>query len=464
MIFGAPNIVVVDNEKEELERIRDAFFGAGIPCLPIKYESDDPDNESGIDHVDLSENLAPRVIVSDLNLAAMQNAKPINLVAPLANVVKKLSVAGPYLLCIWSKHESDAEEVIRLLEERYGEDVALPIQWTVISKTEFLHGGEELQGKVKKLISESSLFEAALRWESRVSEAARNTTNALFELAKEVDDTGSINGSSEQMRKILAEVGNESLGHLNARETPAMAIEYGLAPILEDQLYILPSQDLDLVWKTALPDIGKKGSIDSSVKSQLNAFYHVATVPESFEKDGRGVFVALDMEFVGKAPNKFKRKLGRKPSSIINEEFIYSDGSQEGKEVRDQARQEIVLGFMEISPACDHAQKKIKLPKFVIGALIPEKFEDLTYFKSKTEDGLDISRPSSHEGIYRFPKIKIGGEAYILKLSFKYQIGSQPSDNKWFGNPMFRIREQILSAVTQSCSQYASRSGIVSFW
>ena len=461
-MFGIPNVIVLDNEKSELERIRDAFFNACIPCLPIEYKNDDPDNESGIDHVNITQNVIPRIIVSDLNLTEAQNAKPATLVGPLVKAISHLSVAGPYLLCIWSKHESDVEGVMELIQERYQNQITMPIQWMVISKTEFLEDeGAALKDKVRQLISDSPLFEMILRWESRISEAARHTTNELFSLAQSMDDTQSIDGSADQLKTILSKIGNEALGANNAKESPTLAIESGLTPVLEDQLRKTFQDNLDGKWKNVLPDIGKDQNLDEVVKSKLNTFYHIEEVASDTPKDSRGVFVSLNKSYFDDGDNisKFRSRIGRSIEDVIHQEFLSRKGKSEGKALTKKAREETIIGFLEVSAACDYAQKKTKLPKYILGALIPYEYAELTVFK--ISNGLE--RQTAHEGVIRLPIIEIGGRSYIVKFSFKYKFGVQPDDNKWFGESIFRVRDQILSTILFESSRYESRPGVVSF-
>ncbi|ANF57239.1 hypothetical protein A5892_06980 [Halotalea alkalilenta] len=456
-----PGIVVIDDNQDELDSIKRAFFEAGIPCLPIQYINNDPDNESGIDHVDISDWISPRIIVTDLNLTEIQNAKAVNLAGPLAKMFQKLSVKGPYLLCIWSKLEKDVADVIQVLEERHWNDITLPLQVSVISKTEFLSEAEKLKEKLKNLISENSLFDTLLNWEMRTSEAGRSAVAMLYSLAQDNNQSKSIEDRAGELRKILAAIGNEAIGLKNAADTPALAMECGLIPVLEDQVRSMSGAALDNKWTDAVPEIGTKQNIDDAVKSKLNTFYHVEEVLEDFPKDCRGVFVSINGKYLETEKNteKFEKRIGRSIECLIHEEFLRRKGKAEGRALTEKARNETILGFLEISAACDYAQRKTKFPRYILGALIPAEFEELTSFT--TSQGTKKDR--AHDGVYRLPRIEVKGKTYIVKFSFKYQLGAQPDDNQWFGGSLFRVRDQILSAIIFNCSQYASRPGVISF-
>ncbi|MGP5563450.1 hypothetical protein [Vreelandella alkaliphila] len=460
MISGLPGVVVVDDRQDELDSIKEAFFSAGIPCLPIRYHNGEPDNESGIDHVNISEWISPRIVVTDLNLTEVQGAKAPILVGPLANMLKKLSMRGPYLLCIWSKLESEVADVVRLLEERHGDEINLPLHVSVIQKSKFLTDPEKLKEKISNLISESSLFDILLNWESRVSEAGRNAVATLYTIAQHNSAGNSAEERANELRKILGAIGNEAIGIKNANDNPAIAMETGLIPVLEDQIRSMPDAELFGKWKEAVPEIGKRQDIDDAIKSKLNTFFHVEEVEEGYPKDCRGVFVGINIDYLRVKENllKFESRIGRKMKVLLHEEFLPKTDDDAEKRLREEARDETILGFLEISPACDYAQKKIKFPRYILGALVPEKYEVLTSLPNAQGVG-----NKAHEGIHRLPKIEVKGKVYIVKFSFKYQFGAQPHDNQWFGASLFRVRDQILSAITFSCSQYGSRPGIISF-
>lgn len=461
MISGFPSIVLIDDREDELDRIKTAFFDSGMPCLPIQYLNE-PGNDSGIDHVDVSEWSSPRIVVSDLNLTEVQNAKPATLAGPLARMLGKLSLKGPYLLCVWSKLEDQVKEVIEILESRYRERITLPFQVSVISKSEFLSEPEKLKEKLKEQVSGNSLFDCLLNWESKMSDAARGTIETLYSLAQESCEDKTISGQTTELRKILAIIGNEAIGQKNASSSPGEAMEYGLNPVMEDQIRSLAGSDLNEKWRGAVPEIGQRLTVNDFIKSKLNTFFHIEEVSPDSPKCRRGTFVCLDQDFLTLDGNreKFEKRIGRSIKSLIHEEFLPNTDDALGKANRRNARSEIILGFLEVSPECDFAQRKIKLPKYILGALISEEFENFASWYPKE----GILKDRAHDGIHRLPKIFYNGKRYLVKFSFKYQFGTQAEDNLWFGDSLFRVRDQILSAIIFSCAQYSSRPGIVGFF
>jgi hypothetical protein len=470
-VNSLPGIVLIDDNRDELYELLGSISSAGIPCVPIHYQMD-PENSSGIDHIDVDK-IKTRVIITDLNLIESGNLDAKLLVGPIAKVLKKLTNYGPYILLFWSKNEALVEDVVQQLKLRFHDKLNLPMHWQVISKSEFKDKPLELKNKIEALINENSLFLSINDWESRIAHAAQKTSNALYDLTMPIESSPENKTEQHQdlLRRALALIGNETVGIKNAAESPSLALDLGLAPLLQDQLH-MKNPDNNL-WYQAIPEIGKKQSVSEPIKSALNTFCHLELVSSDSPKDSRGVFVKLNPQHIETEErlHKLEDKLGNSLEKIIHEEFLSESklgkNKAEAKAFRQEARSASTLGFIELSAVCDQAQKKTKLHQYLLAILIPEEYMELTFFKNSDDTIQDFA----HAGIYRLPKIKLDDKIYILKLSFKYLIGAKATskvadrtyENTWFGEPKFRLKDQILSDISFKCAQYSSRPGITKF-
>lgn len=454
-MIDLPGFVLIDDNENELKDILNSFVGAGIPCVPIQYINDDPDNNpTGLDHVEL-DHLKPRVIITDLNLLEHQNIEAATLVGPVARVIQKLIDTGPYILYFWSKNPTLVDEVMALLESRFKDKLKLPIHWGVMDKKEYKGNVPALKEKIKSIIKENPVFYALFDWENRVAQAAIATTNALYSLNVPSAQDGVVYKDSHntELQKLFALIGNKTLGDDNALENPELAVELGLSPVLNDQLQQMSDIQGKGKWFAAAPNIGTKIEIEPSLKANLNSFYHIEQVSSEYPKSCRGIFLEIAQPILNDPDHKSKleSRLGSDIDKILEDEFlgmIVKAGKM--NDVKAATR----LGFIEVSAECDQAQKKTKLHRYILGALTPIVYEGFNlYGKPK----------KSHDGIYRVPDVTIDEVDYILQLTFKYQIGSIPSENTWFGNARFRLRDQIMSDVTFRCAQHLSRPGIIEF-
>lgn len=451
------NILAIDDEQEQLTSIQNALFASGLPCLPILYEHDPVSNKSGIDHVDTSM-YEPRVIITDLNLRNGSLSNTMELVNPIAQMLKALELNGPYLLIFWSGVTSHVEDVMTLIKQRFSDEVTLPLHYSSINKDYYLSSQADpnsLKEKVYEVINESSLLKALIDWETRISNAAKKTTNSLFMLTKPdtINETYQQEHSSE-LEIVLAKIGNETLGTLNALEQPEIALDLGLAPVLNDQLNSISNSYDSQIWKRAAPLIGTNVNIDKKQATKLNSFYHIEKISSDYPKSCRGVFIEIASDVLENTQKleKLESRLGTPLIELIKDEFLNQIVNHQNIDTFVGSTK---LGFVEISAECDQAQKKTKLHRYVLAALTPLSHGDYDIYNKQSR--------KSHAGIYRVPDIHVDGTDYMLQLTFKYQIGSIPSENIWLGDSRFRLRDQIMTEIAFSCAQYISRPGIIAF-
>ncbi|MDW2146548.1 hypothetical protein R7Q48_08055 [Vibrio sp. 378] len=456
-MISLPGIVLIDDTKEDLDTLQESFTRAGYPCFPIHYQGQDPDNETGIDHVKL-DMIKPRVIISDLNLQELQKLDDKQLAGPIAEVLKALPIQGPFLLYFWSRNASTVAPVMEVIYERY-KDVPYPIHWGVLDKTQFNSGQQGLDERIKELFKESGIFDALFSWENRVSTAAQNTTDSLFSLArcsKPEDLPDFQSKTTDKLQSMLAVIGNETIGVKNAKDDPEIAIELGLEPVLHDHIQSMYQHIERSVWLNAAVGIGTRLNADKDVKAYLNSFYHVETLDENDPKNKRGSWIEFNADYLSTPEHEIKltKNLGRNIKTLINEEFL--DSGQGTKATRKAAHEATKLGFIELSAECDQAQRKTKLNRYFLSAMIPVEHECFTKFRNGSSN-------TAHSGIYRLPNIMVNDQEYIVKVSFMYQVGAIPEFNKWLGKPVFRLKDQILSDISFKASQHAARPGIIRF-
>ncbi|WP_434341182.1 hypothetical protein [Motilimonas cestriensis] len=453
-----PSIVLIDDKKEDLDLIQTCLVNAGYPCFPIHYQNNEPGNVSGIDHVNL-EMVHPRIIITDLNLQELQ-VDARKLVAPIADVLEKIAIEGPYLLYFWSKNTGTVREVMELIEQRYSQ-IPYPLHWGILDKTQFSSRPSDLKEKIISLFSDNPTFNALFGWENRISSAAQATTDALFKLAQPLTQTtisAFQNETTQKLNTMLAVIGNETLGVKNAKDEPEVAIELGLEPVLHNHIRSNYEHIDCSIWLDASNGIGTKllSSSYQDVKAYLNSFYHIEQLHPGAPKNKRGTWIEFDRNYLEQDSNlpKIESNLGRTIKTLLNEEFL--DCSQGTKATRRIAHESTKLGFIELSAECNQAQRKTKLNRYFLSAMIPKEHENFTFFRNKKDD-------TAHAGVYRLPNVIVNGCEFIVKVSFLYQVGAIPSFNKWLGNPIFRLKEQILADISFKASQHAARPGIIRF-
>lgn len=471
-----PGLMLIDDTEIELEEIRTALNHAAIPCLPILFDKEEVNG--GLDKFEL-ENFEPRIIISDLNLKDSTSSRSEDFYPTIAKLLQDIAPNKPYVIYFWSKHDELIDDVMdKVLKSLKQRSIFPPLGYGTLKKSEFSGAANStaLQLKVKNLLAETPYFNALYDWESRVADAAQQTSLTLIDLANKQTslDSGGLDRLAElnsNLDTIISTVANEALGAKNAKNAKEDAVDIGLMPVLQDHLHTMNNPQP--LWEKVASQIGSDIALDNHTVASLNSFYHTAEIKELDSKNTQGVFVPFNSELMDGSvkQKKLEGKLGIRIEELVGEEFLTRDklngmSKPAAKKLRKNAREATTLGFIELSADCDHAQRKVRLHRYVLCALIPKKFERLTMHGA--EDNL---RTAAHAGIYRLPEIAHNGESYILKLSFRYQIGTKPFatvqgvdyENKWLGEPILRLREQILADISFKCAQYATRPGIISF-
>lgn len=471
-----PGLMLIDDTVAELEEIRTALNHAAIPCLPILFDKEVANG--GLDKFELK-NFEARIIISDLNLKDSTSSRAEDFYPTIARMLQDIGPEKPYVIYFWSKHDALIDDVMeRVLKSLKTRNILLPLGYGTLKKSEFSGAANAaaLQQKVKSLLTETPYFNALYDWENRIASAAQETSSTLVNLANcQVDDT--LEGLEHMIKQrenldyIISAIANESLGPKNALNAKNEAVDLGLIPVLKDHLHKVSNSGGK--WSSAIKHIGEKLTLPTDTVASLNSFYHVSNLSEGTSKGDKGVVVKLSSDLLdgAHAQHKLESKLGISIKELIHEEFISKNklgkSRAEADTFQQEARDNIILGFIELSADCDQAQRKVKLHRYILCALIPERFKELATSHGTSEN----PRHTAHDGIYKVPDIYFEGNKYILKLSFKYQIGTKPStnvngleyDNNWLGEPILRLREQILTDISFKCANYSTRPGIISF-
>lgn len=439
-MFPSAKVLAIDDDENDLNNIRDGLHAAGIACVPIHFALPLPD-------------LAPaqgvRIVFLDLNLVGgHRNAAELADIA--GQTLKRYLATGPYLLVFWSVQAADVDEVVRLLKVRHA-DAPAPLAVGVMDKAELRlpeQTAEDydtrldaLKQRILREVAKSPQLVALLHWEAKLAESAGKAFGELSTLATGANpwDFEAVEG---RFRTILGKIARES-GGVHADANRAKAMQRGLAPLLDDFMGAnLTDVGYNSAWKAATPEpLGACKELPAGVSiAQLNTRYlYDLAVPGNGE---RGALVEIAVRASWKTHFGFTRQQ-------MMELSINRGESKNIAETLKSCR----CFLLECSAACDYAQGNERLLRFVFCTLIPER-----YLKTKK----DKLVKACHEGIYRFPVLKLGRENVILEANFRHVVGL-PADHKLLGKPLLRVRPQALDAMLQQYAHHTSRLGLLSF-
>ena len=223
-------IIAVDNDSRELDKIRKAFDLLKTPCLPILYNEGDNIDEK-------YSNI--RIAFFDINLGGLGNPADPLLCNIIASALKEIldKNNGPYALIFWSLHISKLPIIKKYIEEREKDDIPSPLVIDTINKA-LINNVDELKAEIQRVLANSTL-NAMLDYEKKAHDAASKTINSLFSLIPRGNDKWGENIIFENnFDLIFSKMAANTMGIKLARKTPVIAIQRTLFPILQDNIKI----------------------------------------------------------------------------------------------------------------------------------------------------------------------------------------------------------------------------------
>ena len=451
-----PQIVAIDNNPDDLDRIRTGLFRAGLPCLTLVYDK--------MQGLELPEKWRPervRLIFLDLNLSEIDSPNVSDTVEPINEVLKELYGQGtykPFVIVFWTTYLGLVQKVMKKLYQRHP-DTPLPVSFWVLDKNLFLPNSEgqyedHLAEKIVDSISKDKVFMAMMAWEAEVEAAAGRTYDRLHNLVASRQEKG-ISLKANDMKDVLMNIAKEAWGKENAKENPGAAITSGLTPIFHDHLDSITTDiPYAQTWSKAL----KKGDWDKKLpahvtEAALNSHCLVDLNCTDINRPG------IWLEFTDSALRRlrfWKDIFGATRKDLVAE-FINFDDTSKGHTICKSVK----LGLMEFTAACDRTNNKAPLLRYGLCARIPDNsIENVCW----TVRG--VKRDKKHDAIHKIETIAISDNNYTLYLNYRYVIALPPSHMLLTNDlvkPVFRIRSQVLTEITGQFANHTTRPGIFSF-
>ncbi|HID9392964.1 TPA: hypothetical protein ACXIY6_001199 [Serratia marcescens] len=432
-------VIIVDDNEDELKKLAEAFHYSGIPCLPLQYESRDRVKRYGIE-----KSTDIRWLFIDLHLEPDSGSDTAQLVGPIKEVISHLIKGGIYSLVFWSKHTDKVNAVIERIkrDEDLSNNIPAPLNYACIDKNDFIDDAMRLKEKLKDTLLDNKLVSSMLRWENAVANASSNILTKVHQLAGN-NTQWDMESKNENIKHIISLLAHEASGYKVARENANISLNKGLFSLVEDDYSNLTKKD---IWSDfEFSSNGQLRKVPSDTKVKLNTY--ILTEEISLNKNGDALYEKGVISFFDRKNENIKSLLGSVDlDTIIREEFTVV--TQKVK------LSDVILGVIEISPDCDHANKKIKMHRFILTALVPtELFTD--------ECWVAINK-SQHEGVFKeIPDILYKDKKYKVFLSFKYiiSIPSLDENKSMFGLEALRLKDDILIKIRTEMARYISRPG-----
>lgn len=416
-------VLVVDNDESEALPVLKALAKRGIAAAFFNGKPSQLPNAQGR----LS---GVRLAILDMDLVeggVSNRNKAVALVQVLQRILAPDN--GPYGVVAWTKHPEIRDEFETAL---FQAGIARPIFTAMIEKAtcKTTKGTFRLDVLMQKL-DEASATAGVLRfiqhWEELCAQSSTDVTNRLSVLAESSAATDLATWRNRWLtdfKRILRGIAVAEIEkHLTA-DTCLPAIYSALMPIQADAM-----EGLEPKWSKVLPNSGteifaQQGACAAVTMAKIHSALHLSGRPPV--SGGAGLLYLL-------TPAKVK-KFGVSFEDLLKDLMQAQNGQVPAANLA-TALEHAKAVAVEVSPVCDHAQKKVRMARLLLGVFVPQANRNI--FNTKLDYAwscgpLDLS-PLKQEG------------AGFIVLSARHLVAMDPqSIAKKLGRPRARLRGQAL--------------------
>ena len=447
MMFSAPRFVVVDDKKEHLDAVLDAFQTLGSPCIGLHF---DPATTLEKNHF-----RGVRCLFLDLHLTGGQLGTDHKGDFARIQTILEDNISergGPFVLIMWTAHPHLKDELVAYLEKNLdpARPHARPLVVMTLAKETFIDGGtgtvknaQGLRTEIVNAVSTNPQLSALLGWETDVLAAAAETLASLVCLVPTEQRTSAqFSGALDTMLSRLA---RESVGLPNVDADHRAAITAALAPILIDRIMNqhVPEATKDL-WEKAVTRHADPHLEDASPAEagQINRMLHLAL--PAFEKiraTDWGAVAAWPYEWTD---DELTKRMGLTIGQMLGGQFLV--------ERKDRGR--CTQRLVRIGATCDYAQSRPGPITYLLGFEIPEDAE-------RKKDGKGQAIRLS-DAIWTSPVFLTTESTGPVRLHVHVRFALNTLPGACAGwTACYRLREQLLMNLISFESNYGSRPGIV---
>ncbi len=447
MGIAAPRILIVDDKQEHGEAIVRKLWRLGYTSLFVQYD------QAALANGEFGPFQGVRLVFMDLDLIGEGRlGNGSSAYAAVEATIRKIldNNNGPWVLVTWTGHADHADELTSHLRERLPGELH-PVSNDVMNKEQFINdnGTEKnggLEAKLRELINQENATGCLLGWEAGVLKSANQVVADLNRTALSLDGAN----IHQNLGHILYELAKAEAGESLKDAEDYASFLYGvLASLLSDRLSVLTPDTDNSCGNSKLTPVGGaqdltcwKREINSMINFEAN--YSGGACPGALFKITENT--AIPHPFDGNAQN------------LIEKEFLLPKGAA------DENQQELVkqsdLFVLDITPPCDHSQKKISWRRFVFICKVPLSYQvgDEVKDLSKSQKG-----KLKRDNLKISPEFRFDGQDWVFLINANLQISLCDNDvSKRLGKASGRIKEQYMADILGWIGRHITRLGHVS--
>lgn len=428
MLKDNNSIIVVDNKEEDLQAIAGVFNMHGIGCRTIECDGFNllPQPLNGV-----------KLAFFDINFtdAGDETAILSALRSVLASTISKDN--GPFVLVFWTTNSQMVNSFTTFVnrDDTY-KQLPKPIHVTTLDKTRFIAQSEQLMVAIDTIYS-SNLVKCLFTFNEELQRASDDCMNNIISLIDVDEPWGESTEFEKRFKEIFSKISIETLGMKNGRIHPDVSIKESLSPLF---LYNLCNNG-STVWKDYLKleqveEAFLNGIDIKAIAPSLNTYYHIdSNVTDAY---ARGVVWLMNED------DEFENRIGFRKELWVKERLL------NGKYIPNKEYQVVAV---EYSAACDYANDKHRLHKFMMGILCQE------------EDSDNIKKKRIAENIHSIGFSFIyNAEKHGLILDLNSTFNEEEGEVfKLLDKPLFKLKHEIMNVITSIHANHESRLGFSCF-
>lgn len=457
-------LLVVDDNVEHGNLITKALWEAHIPVHFFEFSEKKliSLSNNNIKHKGI------RAILMDINLLGDGAASKNDYSAAL-NVIKTLidENNGPWVLITWSTYDDRTQELFDYLVERLP-DKLKPVAKQALPKEDYINAGEKNKGGrrikplpvyVKNLLSNLPAFDMLRKWESDVGGCMSEVVSAVSEVAA-VGDISDYNGQLTFLLETLA-IGEAGTEANENQLTPAL--QNILSDMLKDRLDV--SGDFSR-W------INNKGSkitdkkvhalwvrrINTMLNLTWKTKFNICYPGNIFKYPGNRVAIRMPLF----TPASKKKLI---LDQFFNEKNVNGSNKSETEEKKKVEKEKFIksteLMMLDITPPCDHSNKKAVLRKFITILKVPVEYNQKPFIKYLAKgDYLSLTPEFIDLDLDILSDEEIENKGFFFMINARLIFSAKESEitglNRHYKG---RIKEKLLSDLSGWIGRHMSRSG-----
>ncbi len=450
MGIASPRIVVVDDNVEHGEAIVRKLWQMGYASLFVEYDQQRLMDGvygpfSGVRLIFMDLDLAGEGRIGDGSRAYADVLAAVQAILDMGN--------GPWALVTWTRHADHTDELWRHLQERLPKELT-PMSRQVMDKERLLADSQDeaLTNELKQIMAHQDAVKCLLNWESGVLDSANEVIAELVKVAATLDGSSTENLGALLYELAKAEAG-KTIDQQNERSQPLYRV---LTSLLSDRLGSAISRD-----EQGCSDahIKVKTGVDlTEWKRRINTMINLDVYNDDSDiKTSPGVLTELPSE--GEVQVLDGLGGGEKAGKFIRRHFLClqkSVGSADKKTISSQCK----LFLLDVTPPCDHAQRKSVWRRFVVACRVP--IEHIVHAWA-----VDFRTDENQAGKLKGENLRVSPEfmdnegGFVLLVNANLQLTLPEEQLERLGKAKYRAREAMLADWMGWLGRHITRLGHV---